>query len=224
MSLGKLDPEAFIDRWSKAEASERANAQLFLSELADLLGVERPANSHAAGYSFEFPVRIPLGLNSYSDGRIDLYRRGCFVLEAKQFIEPRAEQTDLELAAVASGVVEAKRKSGPLRGSDAWDDAMWRAKGQAERYARNLPAEEPPAPFLLVVDVGHTIEDYADFTQAGRAYAPFPGSLNFRIRLAHLRDEQVRERLRQIWLDPLSLDPAKVSADVTRWLRIHRFS
>ena len=51
--------ESFIARWSQAEASERANAQQFLIELADLLGVPRPSNTHSDGYSFEFPVRIP---------------------------------------------------------------------------------------------------------------------------------------------------------------------
>ncbi len=93
---------------------------------------------------------------------------------------------------------------------------MWRARGQAERYARHLPADEPPAPFLLVVDVGHSIEVYADFTQAGRAYTHFPDPRNFRIRLAELREPAVRERLRRIWLEPLALDPAKISATVTR--------
>ena len=93
---------------------------------------------------------------------------------------------------------------------------MWRAKGQAERYARHLPANEPPAPFLLIVDVGHSIEVYADFTQAGRAYQAFPDPRSFRLRLDDLRDDKVRDRLRRIWLDPLSLDPAKVSAEVTR--------
>ena len=79
MAAGNHDREAFIARWSKAEASERANAQLFLAELADLLDVPRPENSHVGGYSFEFPVRIPLGPDTFSDGRIDLYRRGWFV-------------------------------------------------------------------------------------------------------------------------------------------------
>ena len=78
-------PDNFLARWSTAAASERANAQLFLTELADLLSVPRPGNDHAGGYSFEFPVKIPIGPGGSTDGRIDLYRRGCFVLEAKQF-------------------------------------------------------------------------------------------------------------------------------------------
>ncbi len=145
--------DAFLARWSHAAASERANAQLFLTELADLLGVPRPENSRASGYSFEFPLKIPTGPGITTDGRIDLYRRGCFVLEAKQFAAPKIEQSDLALAALASGAESAeKRKSGPIRDSAAWDDAMWRAKSQAERYARHLPSDEPPAPFLLVVE------------------------------------------------------------------------
>ena len=213
MASAQNIPEAFIDRWSKAEASERANAQLFLTELADLLGVPRPSNSHADGYSFEFPVKIPTGSGTFADGRLDLYRRGCFVLEAKQFADVKAEASEL---ALALDPWAGKRKAGTVRGSDAWDDAMWKARGQAERYARSLPADLPNAPFLLVVDVGHSIEVYADFTQAGRAYHHFPDPRSFRIRLADLRDEQVRARLRTIWLDPLSLDPARISAAVTR--------
>lgn len=205
--------EDFITHWGKAGASERANAQLFLTELADLLGVPRPGNDHADGYSFEFPVKIPTGPDTVTEGRIDLYRRASFVLEAKQFAALKEEPTELALALdPAAG----KRKAGPVRGSDAWDDAMWKARGQAERYARHLPAGEPPAPFLLVVDVGHSIEVFADFTQAGRAYQAYPDPRSFRIRIEDLRHEKVRERLRRIWLDPLSLDPAKVSAAVTR--------
>ena len=213
MSSGAQNPDVFIDRWSKAAASERANAQLFLAELADLLDVPRPGTDHAEGYSVEFPVKIPTGPDTHTEGRVDLYRRASFVLEAKQFAAVKAEPTELALALDPGA---GKRKSGPVRGSEAWDDAMWKARGQAERYARNLPADEPPAPFLLVVDVGHSIEVFADFTQAGRSYQAFPDPRSFRIRLADLRDEKVRERLRRIWLDPLSLDPAKVSAAVTR--------
>ena len=40
------DIPTFIERWQNAGASERANAQQFLIELADILGVPRPANSH----------------------------------------------------------------------------------------------------------------------------------------------------------------------------------
>ncbi len=208
--------QGFIDRWQNAGASERANAQLFLTELADLLGVERASNSHFDGYSFEFPVRLPKHDGTFGEGRIDLYKRGCFVLEAKQFAGPAEEPSSLQQMAEDAGIYQTKKKSGPVRGTGAWDEAMLRARAQAERYARSLPADEPTPPFLLVVDVGHSIEVFADFTQAGKSYLPFPDPRSFRIRLADLADEAERERLRRIWTDPFALDPTKISAAVTR--------
>ncbi len=210
------DVEPFIERWSRAAASERANAQQFVIELADLLDVPRPGNDHSDGYSFEFPLKIPRSDGTFTQGFIDLYRRRSFVLEAKQFQSEPEPPTPLLSVAEEAGVYTAKKKSGPVRGSEAWDDAMIKARGQAERYARSLPAEEPSPPFLLIVDVGHSIEVLADFTQAGKAYLPFPDPRRFRIRLADLREDAVRDVLRRIWLDPLSLDPARHSAEVTR--------
>ncbi len=200
-SAGEITPEAFIEHWSKAEASERANAQAFLIGLAKLLGVPEPSNSHADGYSFEFPVKIPTGPGVFVDGRMDLYRRGCFVLESKQFQESKPEPTQLELAAEEAGVIGKKKSSQPVRGTGAWDDAMTKARGQAERYVRALPGDEPTPPFLIVVDVGHTFELFADFSQAGKAYLPFPDPRTFRIRLADLADEKIRERLRLVWTE-----------------------
>jgi hypothetical protein len=49
-------PNAFISRWSKASPSERANSQLFLSELCDLLAVPHPDPSRDTGYGFEYEV------------------------------------------------------------------------------------------------------------------------------------------------------------------------
>ena len=175
-------PEAFIDHWTRAEANERANSQAFLLGLAHLLGVPAPSNNHADGFSFEFPVKVP---GTATTNFIDLYRRGHFVFESKQFAARREAQSALETAAVQAGAIPAAvKKSGPIRGTGAWDDAMIRAKGQAERYVRYLPAEEPNPPFILVGDIGHSIEIYADFTQAGKAYLPFSDPRSFRIRLA----------------------------------------
>ncbi|MDP2809609.1 MAG: hypothetical protein Q8O34_05625 [Rhodocyclaceae bacterium] len=38
-------------------------------------------------------------------------------------------------------------------------------------------------------------------------YVPFPDPRSHRIRLADLRDEAIRNRLRTVWLTPLALDP-----------------
>jgi hypothetical protein len=60
---------------------------------------------------------------------------------------------------------------------------MQRARGQAEAYARALPAEEGRPPFLVVVDVGNVIELYAEFSRSGATYTPFPDPRSHRIRL-----------------------------------------
>ena len=97
-----------------------------------------------------------------------------------------------------------------------FDDALMRARAQAEGYARALPAAEGRPPFLLVVDVGHVIELYAEFTRSGATYTPFPDPRSHRILLTDLHDPAVRRRLRTLWLDPMALDPARASAKVTR--------
>ncbi len=221
--MDKPNPiRAFIQHWSNASASERSNSQLFLIELCDILELPHPDPHLHSGYAFEFPVDQLQRDNTTTQGRIDLYKRGCFVLESKQFHAQQAEPTDLQLAAHDSGaILQEKKKSGPVRGTERWDDAMFKARGQAERYIRSLPASEPTPPFLIVIDVGDTFEIYADFTQAGKAYLPFPDPRSFRLRLADLEKDEVRERLRTIWTDPFSLDPSRVSSAVTREIAGH---
>ncbi len=186
--------EAFIARWRGSGGGERGNYQLFLDGLADLLGVDRP-QPHAAdarddAYVFERRVTFRHGDGSESHGFIDLYRRGCFVCEAKKL-----------------------RQNADTRGFDA---AMLRARSQAEAYARALPVEEGRPPFVVVVDVGQRIELYAEFSRSGATYTPFPDPRSHRIALDDLRRDDIRERLRRVWLDPLSLDPSRESARVTR--------
>jgi hypothetical protein len=217
--MPKREVQDFITHWSAASASERANSQPFLLDLCDLLEVSRPDPHPANGYFFEFPVVEQHSDGTTSIGRIDLYKRTCFVLESKQFQEAKAKASQLELAAEEAGVIARKKSSQPVRGSGAWDDAMMKARGQAERYVRAIPDDNPP--FIIVVDVGHSFEIYADFSQAGKAYLPFPDPRTFRIRLADLADEKIRERLRLIWTNPAALDPAKHSADVTREVSGH---
>ena len=69
---------------------------------------------------------------------------------------------------------------------------------------------------MVVVDVGHVIELYAEFTRSGATYTPFPDPRSHRIRLEPLADPAIRARLKALWTDPLSLDPSLVSARVTR--------
>ncbi len=211
---------AFIERWQVSGGAERANYGMFLAELCDLLGVPRPdpAGQVAAddAYVLEKAVKIPFADGSESDGRIDLYKRGCFVLEAKQGGE--ALEPGTAAAAMAEATrqkLKGRRKGTATRGTSAWDQAMIKARNQAEQYARSLPTGEPQPPFLLVVDVGYSIELFAEFTQTGRLYVAFPDPRANRIMLADLLVGEKRELLRQVWTTPLDLDPSRRSARVT---------
>jgi len=185
---------AFIDRWRGATGKEIANFQPFMRELCGVLGLPdappETGDPEKDAYVFERSITFVHGDGSTSPGRIDFYRRGAFVCEGKRV------------------------KAGAQ--TKAFDDALLRARGQAEAYARALPAGEGRPPFLLVVDVGNLIEVYAELTRTGATYTPFPDPRSHRIGLDDLSRPAVQERLRAIWLDPLSLDPARASARVTR--------
>jgi hypothetical protein len=215
--MPKRTVDEFITHWSGATAPEQSISQQFLCELCDVLDVQQPDNKRNGSYTFEFHVSESQHDGETKEGRIDLYKRACFVLESKKFQEAISEPTDLELSAEKMGAIPKRKKSAaPVRNTERWDDAMLKALVQAERYTRALPAEEPYPPFVLVVDVGHVIEIRADFSLTGRAYQPFPDPLSYRIRLEQLRDERIRERLKCIWTNPPELDPSKRSAEVTR--------
>lgn len=186
--------DEFIQRWSKADGTERANYQLFLTELCRVLELPHPdpANSDARDNAYIFERRVDINHpdGTQTSGFIDLYRRGSFVCEAKQ--------------------------SGKELDTSGWDRAMLRAQNQADQYARALPADEGRPPFIMVTDVGRNIELYAEFSRSGATYTPFPDARTHRIRLADLRKEEIRSRLRSVWLDPISLDPSRHAARVTR--------
>ena len=90
-----------------------------------------------------------------------------------------------------------RRKGTAVRGTRNWTAAMQRARGQAERYAKALPVDHGWPPFLIIVDVGHCFELYADFSRTGKSYSQFPDAQGFRIPLDGLRDPKIRERLRR---------------------------
>jgi hypothetical protein len=195
----EISADAFIAKWQGKDGSERANYQLFITELCEVLGVPKPDPAHKDSadnaYTFERHVKMGFGDGTESDGYLDCYRRSAFVLEAKK---------------VRAGTH-----------TKGYGDALLRARTQAEAYARALPATEGRPPFLIVVDVGNVIELYAEFTRSGATYTPFPDSRSHRIKLADLQDTKVRARLRQVWLEPLALDPSRISAEVTRDVAAH---
>jgi hypothetical protein len=213
--------EAFIARWENREGGqERANYGLFLPELCDVLGVPRPdpadATTENNDYVLERAVREPGRDGSATVKRIDLYKRDCFILEAKQSRLSGDKKVDLGPVTPALPGFEQSQTRGRRGVGRAWDVLMLNARRQAEDYVRLLPANHTPPPFVLVCDVGHCIEIYANFRRDGKAYDQFPDRRSFRVYLEDLRDEGVRERLRKIWLTPMALDPALHAAAVTR--------
>ena len=182
--------EGFIERWQGVSASELATAQSFVMDLCDLLGVDKPHATADQDYMFERPLKEVHGDGSASDRRVDCYKRSHFILEAK------------------------KIKAGSH--TKGYDDALLRAHAQAQNYARALPGSEGRPPFIMVVDVGNVIQLFSEFTRSGGNYTPFPDPRSHCIKLADLRNEQVLDRLRQVWTDPMALDPSRANAKVTR--------
>ncbi len=208
--------EAFLARWAASSGAERANYQIFLAELCDVLDLPRPepsvADEAANTYVYDKAVAFPLPDGRTTTKYIDLYRKGCFVCETKQSVERPAKDP---LSVADPAAPRARRKTGTsVRGTGGWDDSMIAARGQAENYVRGLADDNPP--FLLVIDIGHSFELYADFSRLGKVYTAFPDARSHRFSLDSLRDETIRERLRALWLDPVSLDPTRRAAKVTR--------
>lgn len=197
-TITRQTPEEFIKEWDGVVGSERSNAQIFVNDLCEMLGLDKPKkaiqNHSENAYVFERYLKEHDAEAKASNRFIDCYRRGCFVLEAKS-VQINRESQGAQIA---------------LKGAHA----------QAQNYARSLPASEGRPPFLIIVDVGNCIELYSEFSMTGGNYQPFPYPGKNRIRIKDLAQKDIRDLLRQIWLDPLSLDPTKISAKVTRQISI----
>lgn len=109
------------ERWATAGPGERANYQLYLTELCEALGVERPRPA-GSGYQFEQPVAVINRDGTETTNYIDLYKAGHFVLEAK---DQKAEKADSAL--------------------------LIRAFGQVRTYAAAVPGDPPPYLMVLDV-------------------------------------------------------------------------
>ena len=210
----------FIERWAPAEAAERASYQTFLTELTQLLRLPpilTQGMEGAEAYCAEKPVKFFNAEGNYTTRRIDLYKRDCFVLEAKQGANAKPEDvSQIELFGDTPSANARRTRNAAARGTKAWERAMNAAFGQASAYAHNLPAEEGWPPFLIVADIGYCFDIYANFSRNGRAYLPFPAPRRNRHFVKDLIDHHVRQTLQLIWTDPDSLDPARRAEKVTR--------
>ncbi|MBC6607594.1 class I SAM-dependent DNA methyltransferase [Hymenobacter sp. BT188] len=210
----------FEARWRPAGGAERANYGLFLQDLCDLLEVPKPDpttdNPAQDAYVLERAVQFNDGAKK-STGRIDLYKRGCFVLETKQGTDTPDQQQKLERAELGLPATT-RRKGHAVRGSAKWEQMMQAARQQALGYVRALPADEPRPLFVLVADVGYCLDVYSNFAGVGDSFVPFPDQSRFRLPLSALADAGTRAMLRQLFTEPRELDPSRRAARVTREL------
>lgn len=202
-----------ITKWRNTPGgAEQANFSPFIFDLVTALDLPKPVVAEAGvlgEYQFEGPV--PGGSNAKlgGHGRIDLYKRGCFVMEAKQSQLRAGEAPPPELF---EGIAQA-----PITPAGAsYDQLMHRAHAQARNYALNLPADHPSVPFLVVCDIGRVFDLYFDFAGNGRGYGFYPDKQRYRITLDHLRDPAIQETFRHLWINPRALDPRIKSAEVTQ--------
>jgi hypothetical protein len=177
---------ALAERWSDVGAAERANYQLYLIELAEAIGVERPRPAPQGGrlaegqaYQFEYAVQATTRDGTTTTNFIDLYKQGAFALEAKHGDE---------------GASSLRLLTG--------------AFGQVSNYAKDLP-ERPP--YIMVLDVGRTLIVWDRW--AG-TYGGFNAGRRIDLRTLADRPDDVA-LLRDIWTDPSVRDPRRHAQAVT---------
>jgi len=213
--------EQLIADVAQSGGSEMSNYQLFVERLTGALGIPQPAfareDTRQNDYVFERNVTFHHPNGTTSSGRIDCYKRGHFILEAKQSAKRQSQRDkDMQEQLTLAGIETAQKMGHAKRGTRGWDKIMIAAKKQAEDYARALPVDHGYPPFLLIVDVGNVIEIFADFSGQGKNYAHFPDRQNYRLSMDDLLDPDIQQRLIQIWTNPQTLDPTKISAEVTQ--------
>ena len=208
-----VDVGEFIKKWSPSGGNERVNAIPFLNDLCDVIGVDKPKPAEQSSknddYRFERYVKSKVIVGE-KQNRIDFYRKGSFILEAKQGIHANSAQRD--------------HAGHGVRGSFQHVQTMKNAYMQADQYARAIAHEDGWVPFIIVCDIGYRFDIYSDFSGKGFHYMQFPDPENYRIQLEDLHDEKVRELLRRIWTNPYSLNPeiqqTKVTKDIANQLAV----
>ncbi len=123
--------------------SEMSNYQLFVERLTGALDLPQPEfareETRFNDYVFERNVTFRHPNGTSSTGRIDCYKRGCFILEAKQSAK-RQHAVETEQLALA-GLETTQKLGHAKRGTKSWDKVMIAARRQAEDYARALPVD-----------------------------------------------------------------------------------
>ena len=199
----EYDPEAirrFVVATGGSSGAELANAQSILNDLCDVLHVPRPALKKATGdnaYVFEEDVK-----EGKAHRRVDLYRRGCFVFEAKQGVNAQAPAAEAKPKAGHTKKV----KGAGVRDTTDWIDSMQAGRAQAGNYAARIAERgDPKPPFLIVADLGYRFWIWSSFSRDARDdFGAFEVLTAFS--WEDIGRPEVWKLLRQIWLEPAELN------------------
>lgn len=185
---------AFAKRWAGRDGTEQQLSQTFLNELCDALGTARPYASErwsTDDYCFEKRVDVP---DRSERGRIDLYKRGHFILEAKCG----------RSSASSPG-------SAPVRGSKRYVSYIQDAYlDQAKVYAALLP--EGPPPLLVVVDIGHR---FWIWRGADGQFDAFHSPRRIEFGIDAIAEEENARALWACFEAPEDLDPSRAQQRIT---------
>lgn len=193
----------FIDETKLSEGAELANAQSIFSQLCTALKLPAPKLKKAgADNSYVFEEDVKDGKRLL---RIDAYKRGHFIFEAKQGINAKTGTAKGTPAKTRTGHTKNAKGAG-VRGTTEWLDAMRAGRHQAGNYAANVVLRgDPKPPFLLVADVGHCLWIWSSFSvDAKDDYGDFEPLARFS--WEDLHKPEVARLLRQIWLEPNELN------------------
>lgn len=192
----------FIKKTRDAHGAELANAQSVFRLLCDALKVDAPALKKAGDdnpYCFEADV-----IDGKSTRRMDVYKRGHFIFEAKQGVNPKEADGP---AVTASKVGHSKNPKGAgVRGSLDWRNAMSSGRLQVGRYAAAVTKRgDPKPPFIVLADVGHKLWVWSSFQpDAADDYGDFDALAAFEWEA--LADARVFRLLRLIFTAPAELN------------------
>lgn len=180
--------EGFIKSWENSGGNEDAHSKPFWRDLFKLLGLASLQDKGVI--TFEHNVYFP---GESHPKRIDVYREGCFLIEAKQ----------------GSNKSKGHARGHGERGTRPYEVEMRKAFGQATAYADNLDVARPPV--LMVVDVGWRFDVWTGYAGVYGGY-----EARHSIDLQDLRNPDVFSLLEDWLVAPARRDPNHVAAYVTK--------